>query len=104
MHGFETDTATEPIKAVAEFVPGRYDLIILDMRMPKMDGLEVARELRKADKAVKICFLTAFDIYDGEFKKLFPEISVQGFMRKPVPIKELVEKITTILAQPPTPV
>jgi two-component system catabolic regulation response regulator CreB/two-component system response regulator ChvI len=101
IYGYQIDSATDPVMAVRQFSPGRYDLILLDIKMPKMDGFQVARELRKTDKTVKICFLTAFEILDGEFKELFPELSVQGFVNKPIAIKELAQKITTILAQPP---
>jgi two-component system, OmpR family, response regulator ChvI len=101
MHGFHADSMTDPVAAVEEFIAGRYDVVILDIRMPKMNGFEVVRELRKTDKDVKICFLTAFEILDGEFKELFPAMNVQGLMRKPIRIKELIQKVTTIMAQPP---
>jgi len=89
-NGFQVDAYNEPKKALADFKSGRYDIIFLDIRMPQMNGFELYRELRKADEKVAIAFLTAFDIYLDEFKKLFPDMKVDTFLRKPIGINELV--------------
>jgi DNA-binding response OmpR family regulator len=86
---FEIITQQDPTKALAEFKPGYYDLLLLDVRMPAMTGFELYREIRKIDAKVKICFITAFEIYFDEFKKVFPKINVSCFIRKPVTIEEL---------------
>jgi DNA-binding response OmpR family regulator len=86
---FEIITQQDPTKALAEFKPGYYDLLLLDVRMPNMTGFELYREIRKIDAKVKICFITAFEIYFDEFKKVFPKINVSCFIRKPVTIEEL---------------
>jgi DNA-binding response OmpR family regulator len=89
-NGFQVDAYNEPKKALADFKSGRYDMVFLDIRMPQMNGFELYRELRKADEKVAIAFLTAFDIYLDEFKKLFPDMKVDTFLRKPIGINELV--------------
>jgi DNA-binding response OmpR family regulator len=89
-HGFQVDTYNNPKRSLEEFKPGRYDMIFLDIRMPQMNGFELYRELRKRDENVPIAFLTAFDVYQSEFRKLFPDMKVDRFLRKPIGISELV--------------
>ena len=91
--GYLVDVYTDPEEAVSRFSPRKYDLVLLDIRMPKMNGFEVYRELKKVDRDTNICFLTAFDIYESEFSKLFPELDVRYFLKKPISTKELKEKI-----------
>lgn len=95
--GFKVDVYNDPVEALANYKPGMYELIILDIRMPRMNGFEFFREVKKLDRSVKVCFLTAFEVYTDEFKKLFPDMKVEGFLRKPITISELatqIEKIT----------
>jgi DNA-binding response OmpR family regulator len=54
---------------LSNFKPGYYDLVILDIKMPKMDGFELYDEIKKRDNKVKICFLTACELYHEEFRK-----------------------------------
>ena len=69
--GFEVDTFTDPLLALSTFKAGKkYDLLILDIKMPEMNGFELFEEIRKIDNKVKTCFLTAFgEGYTEEFKK-----------------------------------
>lgn len=91
--GFVIDAFNDPIAARDHFEPGKYDLILLDIRMPKMSGFDLYRELLKRDEKIKVCFITAFEIYYDEFKRLFPTIKVTCFVRKPVTIEKLAEII-----------
>ncbi len=92
--GFKVDVYNDPVEALANYAPGSYDLIILDIRMPRMNGFELFREVKKLDKSVKVCFLTAFEVYTDEFKRLFPNMKVEGFLRKPITISELATQIS----------
>jgi DNA-binding response OmpR family regulator len=89
-HGFQVDAFNDPKKALAEFKPNRYDMIFLDIRMPQMNGFELYRGLRASDESVPIAFLTAFDVYQNEFQKMFPDMKVDRLLRKPISINELV--------------
>jgi two-component system, OmpR family, response regulator ChvI len=89
-HGFQVDAFNDPKKALAEFKPNRYDMIFLDIRMPQMNGFELYRGLRASDQSVPIAFLTAFDVYQNELQKMFPDMKVDRLLRKPISIKELV--------------
>jgi DNA-binding response OmpR family regulator len=92
-NGIDVDAYTDPTDAVLDFRQGIYDLIVLDIRMPGMDGFSLYREIRKVDKGVRVCFLTAFDVSKAEFKSLFPEMVVCKFLTKPVAIGELLKEV-----------
>jgi DNA-binding response OmpR family regulator len=96
-HGFAVDAFNDPQAALASFKPGIYDLMIIDIRMPKINGFDLYRELKKRDAAVKVCFLTAFEIYYEEFRKMFPTIDVKAFVRKPVSIASLVSQVNATI-------
>jgi two-component system, OmpR family, response regulator ChvI len=74
------------------------DLMIIDIRMPRINGFDLYRQLKKRDTGVKVCFLTAFQIYYEEFRKMFPAIDVKAFIRKPVTISNLVNQINAVIA------
>jgi DNA-binding response OmpR family regulator len=96
-NGYTVDAYTDPLKAVEDFEEGKYDLVLLDIRMPHKNGFDVYRELRKVDKNVKVCFLTAFEVYKNEFSKLFPDLDVQYFLRKPISLSELKKRIDEMI-------
>jgi two-component SAPR family response regulator len=60
--------------------------------MPNINGFELYREIRKRDDEVKICFLTAFEHYYDEFKKIFPN-RCKMFYNKPISIYGLAKRI-----------
>jgi DNA-binding response OmpR family regulator len=92
-NGFQVDAFNDPKKALSEFRSNRYGMIFLDIRMPQMNGFELYRELRARDPEVIIAFLTAFDVYQNEFKKVFPDMKVDRLLRKPISISELVSYV-----------
>src|SRR2546427_7782097 len=63
--GFKVDAFNDPILALSNFKPNFYALSILDINMPKMNGYELYKEIRKIDNKVKICFLTVSKSYQG---------------------------------------
>ncbi|HEV2192941.1 MAG TPA: response regulator [Nitrosopumilaceae archaeon] len=91
--GFELYTYTDPHEALKEFMPNFYDLVILDIKMPKMNGFQLYRELIKLDGKPKFCFLTAFETYREDFKKAFPELDERRFLSKPMGARELLERL-----------
>jgi two-component system, OmpR family, response regulator ChvI len=93
--GFQVDAFNDPRKALSEFKPRLYDMVFLDIRMPQMNGFELYRELRAKDEKVPIAFLTAFDVYQNEFQKMFPDIKVDRLLRKPIGISELVAYVNS---------
>ena len=93
--GFQVDAFNDPRKALAEFKSNVYDMIFLDIRMPQMNGFELYRQLRAKDVKVPIAFLTAFDVYQSEFQKMFPDMKVDKLLRKPIGITELVAYVNS---------
>ncbi|HJU96251.1 MAG TPA: response regulator [Nitrososphaera sp.] len=97
-YGFIVDTFNDPQAALASFQPMYYDIMIIDIRMPRINGFDLYRQVKKRDSGVKVCFLTAFQVYYEEFKKIFPTIDVKAFIRKPVSISNLVNQINLAIA------
>lgn len=95
--GFIVKAYNNPLAALSEFKPGMYDASILDIRMPEINGFELCRRLRKIDSTLRICFLTAFDVYQKEFETMFPEVKADALFRKPVTLNELVTKLQHLL-------
>jgi len=88
--GYSVTTFTDPEEASMYFKSNYYDLLLIDIRMRKMNGFELFRALKRKDENVKVCFLTAFEIHAHEFKKVFPSYQVHCFIRKPVSMKDLI--------------
>ncbi|MFZ0741436.1 MAG: response regulator [Nitrososphaeraceae archaeon] len=98
--GFEVDAFTDPLLALSTFKSGhkRYDYLVLDIKMPDMNGFELYEEIRKLDNKVKACFLTAFgEGYTEEFGRRFPTSTNVSFIRKPIRVDDLVKKVNKMV-------
>ncbi len=95
-NGFKVDSYEDPILALENFKSCFYDLAILDIKMPKMNGFLVYREIRKLDKRIKVCFLTADQTYSGIYTDIFPSVGVKCFIRKPIENEDLIKRIHEI--------
>jgi DNA-binding response OmpR family regulator len=97
-YGFEVDTFNDPQEALSKFKPGSYDLVILDIKMPKMDGFELYHKIKKKDNNANICFLTASELYYEEFrKKEYYALDKSMFIRKPIDNEELVKEVNKMI-------
>jgi DNA-binding response OmpR family regulator len=97
-HGFNVDTFNDSEEVLSNFKPDYYDLVILDIKMPKMDGFELYDELKKKDSDAKICFLTASELYYKEFrKKEYHALDKTLFIRKPIDNEELLKEVSRIM-------
>jgi DNA-binding response OmpR family regulator len=97
-HGFKVDSFNDPQEALTKYKPGLYDLVILDIKMPKMDGFELYHEIKKKDNNANVCFLTASELYYEEFrKKEYYALDRNLFIRKPIENEELVKRITKMI-------
>jgi two-component system, OmpR family, response regulator ChvI len=99
--GFSVDTFNDPIEGLSNFKAGTYDMVILDIRMPNMNGFELYREIIKKDSRARVCFITAFEINYDEFRKMFPSINVSCFIKKPISVVELASFIKKTLNEQP---
>jgi CheY-like chemotaxis protein len=91
--GYAVETFGKPHDALRDYKPSQYDRIFLDIRMPSMNGFELARELWQKDPKAPICFMTAFEIYEEEAKKVFRDFNTRCFLKKPVTSHGFIEHI-----------
>jgi len=99
-NGFEVDSFTDPIAALKNYRVDIYDLLILDIKMPKMDGFELYDEIKKIDDNAKICFLTASEMYYmNSRKEKYCSLEKDLFIQKPIANEDLVEEINKILSR-----
>jgi DNA-binding response OmpR family regulator len=100
-NGFKVDSFTDPLLALENFKgeSGLYDMLIVDIRMPDMNGFELYREIKKIDNKVKICFLTAGEMDYNQFgKELFPPaLDENCFIQKPIQNETLIKRLNTII-------
>jgi len=100
-NGFQVDTFNDPIISLKSYSINYYNLVILDIKMPKMDGFELYAKIRVKDPKVKICFLTASEMYYEKFRKTRSEfgriIGEDCFIQKPIKNEDLVKKLTAIM-------
>jgi DNA-binding response OmpR family regulator len=96
-HGYKVDTFNDSQEALSNFKPGYYDLVILDVKMPKMDGFELYEKIKERDDKVKICFLTASQLYYEEFrKKEYSALDKNLFLKKPID-EDLIKEVNKIM-------
>ena len=100
--GFKCVSYTDSAKTLQEFTPNSYDLVILDIRMPKLDGFALCKKIRKVDREVQIIFITAGEVYYENLKQYYPEISNDIniiCLRKPVRNEKLIQIVNMTLAR-----
>ena len=96
-NGFAVDTFNDPEEALSNFKAGLYDLLLIDVKMPKMNGFELYREIEKIDNKAKVCFITAFEVYYKSLRELFPTMRIDCFIKKPITTDDLVQRIKSEL-------
>jgi DNA-binding NtrC family response regulator len=87
-----SEEALQSLKSNAE----SYCLVLSDVRMPGLSGIQLAKRVKEINPNVKVVLMTAFEIRDNEFSKVFPSTRVDGFVQKPIGIRELTNKILNI--------
>ena len=97
-NGFKVDSFTDASEALENFRTGIYDLVIIDVKMPVIDGFSLYEKIKKLDGKVIICFLTAAgDTYYEILKKRYPTINENCVIHKPVDNESLIRQIKSIL-------
>ena len=96
-NGFKVDTFNDPVVALQNFTAGSYDLLILDMLMPNMNGFELYEKIRMLDDKIKICFLTASGINHEEIRKKVAYATIDYpencFIIKPIENEDLIKRV-----------
>ena len=100
MDFFKLKLFYDPVLALSRFKAAAYDLAILDIKMPGIDGFELYRKLRKIDNGLKICFLTAAELshYRETDSDIMDELREDYFVVKPVDIIDLIDRLKVILS------
>jgi DNA-binding NtrC family response regulator len=98
---FLVNAFTDPEEALQSFKSNAesYCLVISDMRMPALSGIQLAKKVKEVNPNVKVVLMTAFEIRDNEFSKVFPSTSVDGFVQKPIGIRDLTNKVLSIIGE-----
>jgi DNA-binding response OmpR family regulator len=92
--GFSVDVFNDSVRALKNFEPHFYDLVVLDMVMPKVEGFDLYKELKKLDRNAKVCFLTASEKYREDLRgREYQTPSRDLFVQKPLSIKNLIKEI-----------
>jgi len=93
-NGYVVDVFNDPANVVSNFKqPGIYNLLIIDIIMPSMDGFELYEKVKKIDSKVKACFITAYDVYSEALREIYPGFEVDCFMKKPIENEDLLRKV-----------
>jgi two-component system, OmpR family, response regulator ChvI len=88
----------DPFVALEDFRPSLYDLLLINVSMPNMNGFELYYRLKALDNRVKVCFLTAGEMYYETIRRdVFPDLDVNCFIRKPIANKDLIKQVKEIL-------
>lgn len=88
--GFNVDVFYHPTTALQEFIAGKYDLVLLDVKMPVMDGFALFDHMRVLDPDLKVCFMTARSDNDEVFRRHLQDNRRVSVARKPVRVHDLV--------------
>jgi CheY-like chemotaxis protein len=98
---FLVDCYNDPVVVSNTYKPNYYDLVILDIKMPKMDGFQLYENLRKKDQKTKICFLTASEMFYESLRKarnIFGDaLGEEYFIQKPIKTNQLVKKLNELI-------
>jgi DNA-binding NtrC family response regulator len=98
-NGFLVEAFTNPQEALQSFKSDAesYCLVLSDIRMPGISGIQLSKKVKEVNPNVKVVLMTAFEIRDNEFSKVFPSTQVDGFVQKPIGIKDLTDKILRLI-------
>jgi DNA-binding response OmpR family regulator len=100
-NGFSVDTFNDPEIALSNFNPNFYDIMLLDIKMPKMNGFELYEKIRKKDSSAKTkaCFITAYEVYYQSLREQFPGTKIDCYIKKPIQINDLAKRLHAELAE-----
>ena len=95
--GIEVYTSNDPVLSLSEFKPNFYDLLLVDINMPHMNGFELSEKILAIDINVRICFMSNGEINREALREIYPTRQEGCFIRKPVSIDYLVKRIRSEL-------
>jgi CheY-like chemotaxis protein len=93
----EVYTSNDPIVALSQFKPNFYDLLLVDINMPHMNGFELSEKILAIDINVRVCFMSSAEINREALREIYPALSLGCFIKKPITIDYLLKRITSEL-------
>lgn len=98
IHGFKVDTFNDPCLALSKFKANYYDIALLDIKMPQLDGFDLYKKIKEKDNNIRIYFLTASEAYYQQFReKDYSQLSRDLFIQKPIELEELLKRIDDMM-------
>ena len=92
-NGFTVECFNDPVSALSNFRAGSYDLVLLDIKMPRINGFELYEKIKQIDSKVKACFITANEVYYESLREIFPSMENCDCYVKPIKIDDLVRRV-----------
>jgi DNA-binding response OmpR family regulator len=100
-YGFAVDCYNDPTMALSNFKPGLYDLLLLDIKMPNLNGFDLYQKIREIDKKAKICFITASEMFYEEYRTgvvdKYSTLDKEYFIQKPFRIDDLIKQLNEVI-------
>jgi CheY-like chemotaxis protein len=90
---YEVDTYNEPLIALQNFRPNFYDLALLDIRMPQVNGFELSNKIEKIDNKIKVCFISAYNVEDKALREKYTSLQIKCFLPKPIAVSDLIKRL-----------
>jgi DNA-binding NtrC family response regulator len=89
----QVDSFDNPVTALVKFKPNFYDLLLIDINMPLLDGFQLAQNLARRDLNVRVCFMTSGEINMAAAREAHPLKSIGCFIKKPIASEQLLRRI-----------
>jgi DNA-binding NtrC family response regulator len=98
--GFQVHAFTDPILALQHVEQGckQCEVLVSDIRMPKMNGFELVKRIRQIKQDMKLIMMTAFEVNKKEFESIFPSTTIDNLITKPFPLSKLISMIQKMTA------
>jgi CheY-like chemotaxis protein len=90
---FEVHTYNNPLEALSQFKPNFYDIMLVDVYMPHMNGFELCEKILELDVNIRVCFISAAELNMEALREVYPKVSFGCFMKKPVEVEYLVKRL-----------
>jgi CheY-like chemotaxis protein len=90
---FQVNAYDDPLLALSEFKPNFYDLLLVDVNMPKVNGFEFSEKILKLDVNVRVCYISAGEMNVEALREQYPSLSIGCFIKKPITIENLVRRV-----------
>ena len=94
---FQIASYASPVEALSTFKPNYYDLALIDINMPIMNGFQLCEKLVDLDSNIRVCFLSGGEMNQEAIREIYPRISLGCFIKKPVGANELIERVNSQL-------